>query len=140
MHAHYGGHGEGEQSEHSEAPLVAPYALDVHLERGKKHDIVESYLAKQLERVVAHQYVQAVLTHGNTCQHHSDDMRNAQLAHHYRGKQNDEHHHEEDERGVGYGKTTGYIGHVGLSLGFTSWGAWVIITLAKLLKIRLKHS
>ena len=90
--------------------------------------------------VLASLLLGCIMASRHTCQHHSDDVRNAQLAHHYRGKQNDEHHHEEDECGVGYGKTTGYIGHVGLSLGFDLRGDVVIILCAKLLKIRLKHS
>ena len=55
-------HGKRQQAKDDEvfAPLL--HALEVHFKCREEHDIVESHLAEQFERVVAHQDVQAVLT------------------------------------------------------------------------------
>ena len=102
---------EREQTESEEAALVALYALHVHLQRGEEHDVVESDLAEQLERVVARKDVETVLADCYSGEHHANDMRDAQLAHDDRGKQNDEHHHKEYQGGVGYREIAGKIGH-----------------------------
>ena len=103
---------ERQQTESEEAALVALHALHVHLQRGEKHDVVESDLAEQLERVVARKDVEAVLADCYSGEHHANDMRDAQLAHDDWGKQNDEHHHKEYQGGVGYREIAGKIGHV----------------------------
>ena len=72
---------KGNQTERQHAVLVPPHALHVHLQRGQKHDIVESHIAEKFKRVVTIQDVQSVLTQQHACEYHADDVRNAQLAH-----------------------------------------------------------
>lgn len=86
-------------------------SFHVHLKRGQEHDVVEAHPSEQLEAGVTRQYVEAILTHSHTRQHHADDMGDAKLAHDDGCQQNDEQHHEEDERGVGDGKVTVQMGH-----------------------------
>ena len=93
----------GEQTERQELIGVLLQAFQVHLQSGEEHDIVETYTAKDLERHVALQDIETIMSHGDTCQYHADDVRDAQFAHHNRCKENDKQHHEEDQRGVGNG-------------------------------------
>ena len=110
-----GGHDEGqdeghearEQSEDKELPRVALHALQVHLQSGEEHNVVEAHAAEDLKRDVALQDVESVFSDGDTGQHHSDDVGDAQLAHDDRRKQDNHQHHEEDHRGVGNGEICG---------------------------------
>ena len=104
-------HGIGEKSECEKPPAVSFHALHVHLKRREEHDIVESHLAEKLEGVVACQDVEPVLSHCHAGEHHAYDVRNAQLAHDYRRKEDNQQYHKENECGVGYRKVTGYFGH-----------------------------
>ena len=107
------GHQTRQQSEDEEPLLVLLHALHVHLQSGQEHDVVETDAPEQFERVVALQDVQAVLPHDDARQHHADDVRNPQLAHDDRGKQDNEQHHEEYQRGVGYGEVRSQYRHFG---------------------------
>ena len=77
------------------------HTLHIHLQSGEEHDIVKAHATEEFKGVVALQDMETVLADGDTCKHHTDDMRNAQFAHHNRGKQNDHQHHKEDQCGVG---------------------------------------
>ena len=101
------GYEAGEQSEDDVVSGVLLHALDVHLQSGEEHDVIESYASEELEGAVALQNVQAELPDEHTCQYHANDMRNPEFTHDDRGKQDDEQHHEEDERGVGDGEICG---------------------------------
>ena len=97
-------HAEGQQArqqtEDEEMARALPHALQVHLQAGKEHDVVEAHLTENLKRRPPCQHVQPVGTYGHARQHHAYDMGDAQLAHHYRRKQDDKQHHEEYQRGV----------------------------------------
>ena len=95
------GHETGEQSEDQELAGVAFDALHVHLKTGQEHDVVEAHAAEDLEGDVALKDVQAVFADDDACQHHTDDVRDAQLTHDNRRKEHDQQHDEEDHRGVG---------------------------------------
>ena len=90
------GYKAGEQTEDEKTVGVLLHTFHVHLQSGKEHNIIESYASEQLERVVALQNVEAILSDDDTCQHHADDMRNTQFTHHDRRKQNNHQHHKED--------------------------------------------
>ena len=75
------GNEERQQAEDGHLRNVLAQSVHVHLQRSQEHDVVEANLAEQLERVVALQNVQSVLAHEHAGEHHSDDVRNAQLAH-----------------------------------------------------------
>ena len=72
---------ESKHAENSHAAAVPLQSLHVHLQSGKEHDVIESDTSEKLKRGVALQYVQSVLSHDDTRQHHADDMRNAQPSH-----------------------------------------------------------
>ena len=116
----------GEQAIDDEPRLVFLHALHVHLQGGEKHDVVESHLTKELKGRVTFQDIESILAHQDTCQHHSDDVRNAQLAHDDRGKEDNEHHHEEDQRRVGNREVLDNIYH------------W-LSSLSVMLKERFRH-
>ena len=84
-----------QHAEHQEAARVLLHALQVHLQSRQEHDVQQTHLAEQLERRVAHQHVQPVLSDDHARQHHADDVRNAQLAHDDGGKQ-DNHQHDKE--------------------------------------------
>ena len=98
------GNDERGQAEHHKAVFVAFKAAAVHFESGQEHDVIKAHAPEKLKRVVAFQDVEPIFAHGNACQHHADDVGNAQFAHHDGGKKDDEHHDEEYQRGVGYGE------------------------------------
>ena len=100
------GHGNecGEDSEDEKLAGVFLQSLHVHLQAGKEHNIVHAHFAEELEGVVAHQDVESVLAHEHTRQHHTYDMRYAQLAHDDGGKQDDAQHHKKHQCGVGDGE------------------------------------
>ena len=91
----------GEQSEDDEAAGVLLHTLHVHLQSGKEHDIVETHTTEEFEGVVALQDIEAILSDDDTCQHHADDVRDAQLTHHDRRQKDNHQHHKEDQCGVG---------------------------------------
>ena len=95
------GHNTGEQTEEKELPGVALHTLQVHLETGKEHDVVEAHAAEDLKGDVAFKDIESILADDDTCQYHADDVRNTQLAHHNRCRKNNQQYHEEDHRGVG---------------------------------------
>ena len=72
------------------------HTLRVHLQSSEEHDVVKSYTSKEFKGVVALQNIKAILPDDDTCEHHTDDMRNTQFTHHDRGKQNDHQHHKKD--------------------------------------------
>ena len=88
------------QSEKQEPPRVFLYALHIHLESGKEHDVVKTYPAEELERVVANKNIESILADGDTRKHHTDDMRNTQFTHHDRSKQNNQQNHKKDKSWV----------------------------------------
>ena len=98
------GYGKGQQTKDQRTVFVALQAVEIHLQRGKEHDVVEAYPAEEFKGGVAREDVQPVLTNEYTGQHHANDMRDAQLAHDDRSQQDDEQYHEEDQRGVGDGE------------------------------------
>ena len=48
-----------------------------------------------------------------TCQHHTDDVRNTQLTHHNRGKQDDEQYDKENQRRTRYREILHEVQHFG---------------------------
>ena len=100
--------------------LVLLHTLHIHLKGGEEHDVIEAHTAEELERVVAHKDVEAILSYGHACQHHAYDVRNAQFAHDDGCQQNDDKHQKEDEAGVGDGKILCQVGHKLLSLNVYS--------------------
>ena len=80
------------------------HALHVHLQTCEEHDVVESHSAEELEGVVALKDVESVFSDQDARQYHTDDMRDTQLTHHDRSKENNQQHHKEDQCGVGDGE------------------------------------
>ena len=72
---------KGQQPEDGHAVAVLFQPLHVHFQTGKEHDIIEADTSEKLKRGITLQYVQSVLPHDDTRQHHADDMRNAQPSH-----------------------------------------------------------
>ena len=97
------GHGKSEQTKAHHLPAVVLQSVHVNLQSGKKHDVIKPHLAEKLKTAVSLQNVQSVFANQHTGKHHSDNMRNAQLAHDDGGKQDNTQHHEEDQRRVCYG-------------------------------------
>ena len=83
---------------------MALHALQVHLQCGEKHDVIETHASEQFKTVVTHEYVEPVFAHEHAGKHHSDDVGNAQLAHDDGGQKDNQQHHEENQCGVGDGK------------------------------------
>lgn len=96
-------HKKGHKSENAHPAHVLPQVLYVCLKACEEHDIEQSHLAEQFEARVALQDVQPVWADNNTREHHSDDVRNTQLAHHYRSEEYNDEYGEEHHRGVSYG-------------------------------------
>ena len=94
------GHKACQQSKHDKRACILLDALHVHLKTCEEHDVVEAYPSEQLKRVVTLQDVEAILSDHHACQHHPDDMRNTQFAHHDRCEEDDQQHHKEDQCGV----------------------------------------
>ena len=101
---HHKRYGEGQQTEKQRAVFVALQAVEVHLQRSQKHDVVEAHPSEEFKGCVARENVKTILSHEHTGQHHADDVRDAQLAHDDRSQQDDEQYHEKDQRGVGDGE------------------------------------
>ena len=93
VHQHEGRQ-ERQQTECQHLSDVLSQALHVHLQSCEEHDVVESYLSEEFERVVALQDVQPVLSHNDSREHHSDDVRNAEPVHHHRCHQYNDQHNE----------------------------------------------
>ena len=100
---------EREESEEENLHPVALHSLDVHLQSGEEHDVIQTHLAEQLERTVALQDIESVFAHHHSGENHPHDMWDTQLAHDYRSRENDEEHHEEYRRGVRNGQIIGQV-------------------------------
>ena len=108
---HEKGNQRGEQAEGEHSVFVLLQSLHVHFQGGEEHDIVKSHLAEELKRGVALQYVQPIWADEHPGNNHSNDVRNAQLTHDDRCKEDDQEHHEESQGGVGDGKVLLQAGH-----------------------------
>ena len=51
----------------------------IHLQPRQKHDIVKPNFTKQFETAITHQDIETMFTNHQTCQNHTDDMRNTQF-------------------------------------------------------------
>ena len=105
------GYETGEQTEDQKLSGLAPDTLQVHLETGQEHDIVESDASEDLEGDIALQDVQTIFTDDDTRQYHTNDVRNAQFTHDNRRKENNHQHDEENHRGVSYWEICCYKCH-----------------------------
>ena len=56
-------------------PGVFLQTLKIHLKTSEEHDIIYSHAAEYLEGYVALKDIEAVTAYHDTCEHHSDDMR-----------------------------------------------------------------
>ena len=97
-------HDEGKQPQHQRLAPVLLEVAHVHLQPGKKHDVVQPHLAEEFEAAVAHQDVEAVLADDKPRQYHADDVRNAQAVQQHGSKQYDEEYKEKYPCRVGNGQ------------------------------------
>ncbi len=107
---------ETQQAEGCRLAADALHVLQVHLERGEKHDVVDAHLAKQLEAAVALKHMQAVGPDEDAGENHPHDGGDAQAFQEHRRKEDDAQHDEEDPGGVGDGQC------VQMAMDFWEWG------------------
>ena len=108
---HAQGDKAGQKSEDQELVRFLFDAFRVHLQSGEEHDIIKAHASQDLERHVTFENVETIMADDDTCQHHADDVGDAQFTHDDRGEENDEQHHEEDQRGVGNGEICCHQSH-----------------------------
>ena len=84
-----------EQTERGGAPLDALHVLQVHLERGKEHDVVKPHLAKQLKAGVALKHTEPVGADEHAGKYHAHYRGHAQLVEQHGRKEYDAQHNEE---------------------------------------------
>lgn len=110
----YERHKKGHKSEYPHLANVLPQVLYVRLQACEEHNIQQSHLAEKLEAGIALQDVKPIVTDKNAGKYHTDDVRDTQLAHHYRCEKDNDEYGEEYRRGVCYGKTAqGFMGILG---------------------------
>ena len=91
---------EREHPEYKRLREVLLEVLQVHLQTGQEHDVVDTHLAEQLETAVALQDVETILAYHHAGQNHTDDVGDAQAAQEDRCKEYDHEHQEEYPSGV----------------------------------------
>ena len=94
-------HNECEYAEDTYLQAVFAQVFHVHLQTGKEHNVIHSHFSEQFEGVIRSQDIQTMLAHNDSCYHHTNDMRNTQLAHYDRSKQYDHQHDKENQCRVG---------------------------------------
>ena len=92
---------KSQQSQHGSLYTNALKILHVHFESGKEHDIIKSHLAKQLKTAVTCQYIESMLTDNDSCQNHTDNVRNTQPFQNNGSEQYNNQHQEKNPRRVG---------------------------------------
>ena len=73
----------------------------VHLQAGKKHYVIDTYLPKESKGVIAFQNVKSVFPDQHSSQDEPYDMRQPQSSEGDWNQQYYEEHHEENPGGVG---------------------------------------
>ena len=73
----------------------------VHLQSSKEHDIVDAHLPKKLKTRIAFQNVEPVFPNENSCENHTNEVRNAQFRENHRCQQDDSEHDEKHPSVVG---------------------------------------
>ena len=100
-HAETHGDDEAQKAQHEGAPLDALHVLQVHLEAGEKHDVVEPHLAEELKAPVALEHAEAVGADEYARENHAHNRRDVEALQHHRRKEDDGQHGEENPCGVG---------------------------------------
>ena len=98
-------HQEAEHAKHHRLVANVLEVAHIHLQAGKKHDVKETYIAKQPKAVVASNHIHPILADNHPGEYHSNNMRDAKFAENYWCKKNDTEHEKENPRRVGDGKT-----------------------------------
>ena len=99
---HCKGDKEGQHTENHHPITVFLQSLHIHFQTCKEHDIVQSYTSKKFKRGITLKNIQSIFSNKDTCQHHTNDMWNAQSSHDDRRKQYHQQNNKENQCRVGY--------------------------------------
>ncbi|CDA21796.1 unknown [Bacteroides sp. CAG:144] len=81
------GYNKGQHSQYHRLSAILPKIAHVHFQSGQEHDIEQSYLTEQIEAAVSYQNIKTMLTHNDSRQNHSDNMRNMKFVQYDRSEQ-----------------------------------------------------